>query len=85
MLREYRLNFAPASGVTHGEWTTLDRYALERCVNPLHGGHRIPRSDESTVISSGFVEVLVGMVEDVIAAYVAAVESPSLVTTPNAR
>jgi hypothetical protein len=43
MLTEYKLVFAPASSNVHGEWGTLEQYALAVCRNPLHRGHRVPR------------------------------------------
>lgn len=41
----YKLSYAPMSSVTHSEWPILARYAMRRCVNPLHRFHRIPRPD----------------------------------------
>jgi hypothetical protein len=38
----YRYVYQPASGVGHGEWWTLEDYALQRCLNPLHRFHWIP-------------------------------------------
>ena len=57
--REYRLLFAPASSNVHGEWSVIDEYALERCRNPLHMGHRIVRHDVSGPIGSTAVETVV--------------------------
>ena len=57
--REYRLLFAPASSNVHGEWSVIDEYALERCRNPLHMGHRIVRHDVSGPIGLTVVETVV--------------------------
>jgi len=37
----YDLNYQQLSAEAHGEWTSLTGYDLRRCVNPLHGFHRI--------------------------------------------
>jgi hypothetical protein len=31
-----------ASGVAHSEWWSIQDYAMEQCLNVLHGGHLIP-------------------------------------------
>jgi hypothetical protein len=51
--------FAPASSNVHGEWSVIDEYALERCRNPLHMGHRIVRHDVSGPMGSTVVETIV--------------------------
>jgi hypothetical protein len=72
--REYNFQFAPASGVTHGEWTSLDRYVLQRCRNPLHRGHRVPRADDATAIGSRFIDLLLDIAEDLVSDYEAAIQ-----------
>ena len=57
--RDYRLLFAPASSNVHGEWSVIDEYVLERCLNPLHMGHRIVRHDVSGPIGLTVVETVV--------------------------
>jgi hypothetical protein len=76
LAKEYQLYFAPASGVAHGEWSTLDRYALQRCQNPLHAGHRIPRVVSSTTMFAGFVDELTNMNEELVNGYISAFDSP---------
>jgi hypothetical protein len=74
MEREYRLVFAPASSATHGEWSSLDRYVLVRCQNPLHGGHRIPRSSLATPIGASFVQTMLDMASDLVSDYMKAIQ-----------
>ncbi len=38
----YRYVYQSASGVGHGEWWTIEDYALQRCQNPLHRFHWLP-------------------------------------------
>lgn len=73
MEREYRLQFTPASSATHGEWSSLDRYVLERCQNPLHGGHRIPLRTLSTPIGAQLVDTILDLTEDLVLDYIAGV------------
>jgi uncharacterized protein DUF5677 len=56
--RDYRLLFAPASSNVHGEWSVIDEYALERCLNPLHLGHRIVRKDTDGPIGIMVVDAI---------------------------
>ncbi len=41
----YTLAYAPFSGESHGEWSSLARFDLGRCRNPLHRYHRLARFD----------------------------------------
>lgn len=45
MIVEYNKIYQPASGVTHGEWWAIEDNVMERCMNPLHRFHWIPRLD----------------------------------------
>ncbi|MFJ2014699.1 DUF5677 domain-containing protein [Streptomyces globisporus] len=38
----YSRVFQPLSASVHGEWSALDNYVVDRCMNPLHRFHRIP-------------------------------------------
>ena len=38
----YALLYGPCSSAVHGMYDTLDKHYLRTCVNPFHGGHRIP-------------------------------------------
>lgn len=38
----YTRVFQPLSASVHGEWSALDNYVVDRCMNPLHRFHRIP-------------------------------------------
>lgn len=58
--------FAPTSSAMHREWTTLDRFALERCQNPLHRWHRVPRRDLSVVIGPEIIHTGFSKVEELI-------------------
>lgn len=73
MENEYRLHFAPASSATHGEWSLLDRYVLERCQNPLHGGHRIPLATLPAPLGSQLMDAMLGVVAGLVTDYTAAV------------
>ena len=37
-----RQTYTIFSGVTHSEWWSVEEYAMEPCINPLHGGHLVP-------------------------------------------
>jgi len=67
--RDYDLVYSPASSSTHGEWTALDRYALERCTNPTHMWHRVPRRPKPLVVGEGMIEFLVTQVEEIVDHY----------------
>jgi hypothetical protein len=42
LLDFYRQAYSVASGVAHSEWWSVETHAMERCLNVLHLGHRIP-------------------------------------------
>lgn len=42
LLDFYRQTYSMASGVAHSEWWSIETHMMERCMNVLHGGHRIP-------------------------------------------
>lgn len=42
LLDLYRQMYYMASGVAHSEWWSVQTYAMEQCLNVLHGGHLIP-------------------------------------------
>lgn len=42
LLDFYRQTYTIFSGVTHSEWWSVEEYAMEPCINPLHGGHLVP-------------------------------------------
>lgn len=67
--RDYDLVYSPASSSTHGEWTALDRYALERCTNPTHMWHRVPRRPKPLMVGEGMIEFLLTQVEEIIDYY----------------
>ena len=49
LLDLYRHAYQMASGVAHSEWWSVQNYAMEQCLNVLHGGHLIP----SLALSAG--------------------------------
>lgn len=67
--RDYDLVYSPASSSTHGEWTALDRYALERCANPTHMWHRVPRRPKPLMVGEGIIEFLLTQVEEIVDHY----------------
>ena len=38
----YRDIYQSASSIVHGEWWTIQDYAMQRCMNPLHRFHEMP-------------------------------------------
>lgn len=66
---EYKLLLAPASSMTHGEWTALDRYALTRCLNPLHRWHRIPRESPAAAIEPSLIAIVIDFAGDLVDEY----------------
>lgn len=69
--RDYDLLYSPASAAFHGEWTALDRYALERCGNPLHLWHRVPRRQGAFLLGPHLAEFLIGEVSELVSLYMA--------------
>ena len=51
---QYRYVYQPASGMSHGEWWTLEGSVMVHCVNPLHRFHLIPSGDASPEINAQF-------------------------------
>lgn len=72
--QEYKLVFAPMSSASHGEWTTLDRFVLQRCRNPLHKWHRIPPTDPSFVMGPNAVQASMEFAHELVNAYVDAMQ-----------
>lgn len=69
MESEYNFVFAPASAATHGEWSSLDRYALERCLNPLHRWHRVPRREAGTRLDPELIDSALRFGEELVDAF----------------
>ena len=42
LLDFYRQTYSIASGVSHSEWWSVEKHAMEPCLNVLHGMHQIP-------------------------------------------
>ena len=53
-LDHYRHVYQPASGVTHGEWWTLEESTMIKCLNPLHRFHLMPALDIRPQIRARF-------------------------------
>jgi hypothetical protein len=70
---DYRFIFAPASSSVHNEWPAVDRFALERCLNPMHRGHRIVRKSNANALSPELVEFALDQLKDLIERYAAAI------------
>jgi len=51
----YNLVFSPSSGGVHGDWMSLKEFDLQRCGNPLHRFHRLPRLISLQVLDPGTV------------------------------
>jgi hypothetical protein len=65
MKEQYDLVYSMASATAHGEWHSLDRYALTRCTNPLHRWHRIV-GDTDGMWSMQIVDMALQMTEDMV-------------------
>lgn len=70
---EYRLLFAPMSSDVHGEWASLDRYALVPCETVLHRRHRIPNPDRRPTPRPDLVSVALDHLQQLVEDYEAAV------------
>jgi hypothetical protein len=71
---DYRFIFAPASSSFHGEWSAVEQFALERCMNPLHRGHRIPRKDNAVAMGPQLIELALDQIEDLVSRYAVGIE-----------
>jgi len=78
LVNDYNFVFAPASGDAHGDWTALDRYALDRCLNPLHLWHRIPDFDSRALVDPSGMEMAFAMADEVVDEYIAAIRREPL-------
>jgi hypothetical protein len=55
----YSLVFSPASSAVHGMYDSLERFYLRQCMNPFHGGHRVPYFwSKSPITGYGFSNCL---------------------------
>lgn len=73
---DYRLVFAPMSADVHGEWMSLERYALTVCANPLHRGHRIPCEPGPFPIGPELVDLAMRILGDMVTDYTDAINAP---------
>jgi hypothetical protein len=69
MANDYRFYYAPASSIAHGEWYGLDRYVLDRCVNPAHGIHRSYRAGDRFMLTPYLAFVATNWTNDLVAEY----------------
>lgn len=66
-LERYNRLFQTSSGVNHGEWWALEDYALDRCHNPLHRFHWIPRLQwEQPFAELRFPAILLSLLDEII-------------------
>lgn len=66
---EYRLLYQPQSDISHGEWTSLDHYALQRCLNPAHRWHRLPREEIAARVDTQSLSLLATLLEELVTSY----------------
>ena len=66
---DYDFVFAPTSGTAHGDWISLDRYALVRCRNPLHLWHRIPSPELDLIINPSFMDIAIDLTGELVEEY----------------
>lgn len=69
MEKEYRLLYQPQSDISHGEWTSLDHYALQRCLNPAHRWHRLPREELVAWVDTQSLGLLATLLEQLVNSY----------------
>lgn len=62
----YRHVYQSASGVAHGEWWSIEDYAMQRCRNPLHLFHQVPSFDPDFPVTPEFSTLLVRSLEEVL-------------------
>jgi Family of unknown function (DUF5677) len=60
----YRLIFNPGSADVHGDWVSLTAYDLNRCLNPLHRFHRLPRFQSDMVLLPGVLGTAAGILTE---------------------
>ena len=69
MEQQYRLLYQPHSDISHGEWTSLDAYALTRCANPVHRWHRLPRPTLDAWIGTQALSPIASLLDDIVETY----------------
>jgi len=62
-IEAYRILYQPTSGVVHGEWWVVSEYAMQRCMNPLHRLHEVPKVSEMPPMD-GVSEMILGRFND---------------------
>ncbi|WP_157874345.1 DUF5677 domain-containing protein [Streptomyces sp. AcH 505] len=62
----YSRVFQPLSASVHGEWSALDNYVVDRCMNPLHRFHRIPVQYLTPILSQGTLTAAISSLKRVI-------------------
>ena len=78
-LDSYTHLFQISSGVTDGEWWSIEDYALQRCVNPLHRFHLVPSFNlYDPQWDPRFPDLLLGHLEALIAVAVAGLVVPEV-------
>lgn len=64
-LERYNRIYQTASGIGHAEWWALEDYAMERCRNPLHRFHWIPRLKwDSPSVEPQFPKILLSLLRE---------------------
>lgn len=69
MEKQYRLMYQPHSDISHGEWTSLDGYALNRCLNPAHRLHRLPQQELGARVDTDALNLIAGLLDDIVETY----------------
>lgn len=76
MEAEYKLVFAPASAMAHGEWAALDRYALARCQTPAHRWHRVARPGIPRPSGWDVLSTVMDVADSIVDNYIEAIKTP---------
>lgn len=78
LMTEYRLLFQPLSDATHGDWSTIQSTAVERCQNATHRWHWIPRTDGTRTLGPDYVRIMLDMLDALVASYEDAITAPGI-------
>ena len=76
----YNLVFAPSSSALHAEWTGLKQFHLQKCGNPLHRFHRLPRLEGPSVVAIDVIAAAADVLVQTVTAWASAYPGLSLDT-----
>jgi hypothetical protein len=62
----YSLIYSPASSAVHGMYDSLEKFYMQQCVNPFHGGHKIPYYWSKSPVTSYGISNCLGISDSVL-------------------